>query len=125
MDNLLQKVPDTAIYLDDIVIIGKMVAEHDNNLRLVLSKLKDSGTRLKKSKCSFRQPSVEYLGHRVDSEGIHPTGKKYQAVQNTVASKNISELRILSELIFSELRIVYGVKHFHKLVAGRRFHCNN
>ena len=93
MDNLLQKVPGTAIYLDDIVITGKTVDEHDNNLRQVLSKLKDSGMRLKKSKCSFRQPSVEYLGHRVDSEGIHPTGKKYQAVQNAVAPKNISELR--------------------------------
>ena len=28
---------------------------------------------MKKAKCALFQPSVEYLGHKVNSEGIHIT----------------------------------------------------
>ena len=48
MENLLQGVPHTACYLDDIVITGKTTEEHDQNLKLVLEKLRHSGIRLKK-----------------------------------------------------------------------------
>ena len=93
MENLLQGVLHKACYLDDIVITGKTTEEHDQNLKLVLEKLRHSGIRLKKAKCSFKQSSVEYLGHWLDAEGIHPTGKKYECVQNAKAPCNVSELR--------------------------------
>ena len=70
MDNLLQDIPMTAVYLDDILISGKTIKEHDNNLKKVMNKLQEHGLRLKKSKCSFMKSSVEYLGHRLDQEGI-------------------------------------------------------
>ena len=64
MDNLLQDIPMTAVYLDDILVSGKTIEEHDNNLKKVMNKLQEHGLRLKKSKCSFMKSSVEYLGHR-------------------------------------------------------------
>ena len=78
MDNLLQDIPMTAVYLDDILISGKTIEEHDNNLKKVMNKLQEHGLRLKKSKCSFMKSSVEYLGHRLDQEGILLTGKKFE-----------------------------------------------
>ena len=68
----------TAVYLDDILISGKTIEEHDNNLKKVMNKLQEHGLRLKKSKCSFMKSSVEYLGHRLDQEGILLTGKKFE-----------------------------------------------
>ena len=36
--------------------------------------------RLKKQKCRFVQPSVEYLGYVIDKEDIHPMSRKVEAV---------------------------------------------
>ena len=93
MDNLLQGIPMCCVYLDDILVSGKTVSEHNANLKLVLDRLQSHGLRLREKKCTFMEQSVEYLGHKLDSEGVHPTGKKFAGVQNAVPPKNVIELR--------------------------------
>ena len=61
MDNLLQGIPHTCVYLDDILIMGTTQEEHLHNLDQVLNHLQTAGLRLKNKKCSFMLPSVEYL----------------------------------------------------------------
>ncbi len=39
------------------------------------------------------QSNVEYLGHRVDAEGLHPTSDKLRAVLDAPVPKNVRELR--------------------------------
>ena len=58
----------------------------------MLSKLEESGMRLKRSKCVFMVPSVEYLGHHISAEGIRPTEDKQKA-------RNVSQLRSFLGLI--------------------------
>ena len=36
---------------------------------------------------------VQYLGHQINAEGIHPTDSKLQAIQQAPAPKNLQELR--------------------------------
>ena len=93
MEQLVQGIPMTAVYLDDILISGKSEQEHNANLELVLNKLQKAGLRLKKSKCAFLQKSVTYLGHRIDADGIHPTQEKLTAIEEAPAPQNVSELR--------------------------------
>ena len=38
-------------------------------------------------------PSVEYLGHRIDAEGLHAMPSKLQAIVQAPAPKNVQELR--------------------------------
>ena len=45
--------------------------EHLQNLKQVLERLEEHELRLKKSKCTFMQKSVEYLRFLIDAEGIH------------------------------------------------------
>ena len=99
MEQLLQGIPMTAIYLDDVLVTGRTLEDHDSNLRAVLTKLQDAGLRLKKEKCSFHQFSCTYLGHTIDAEGIHPTDSKVQALQNAPEPKDESELRSLLGLL--------------------------
>ena len=80
-------------YVDDILVSGKTEEEHMTNLRRVLERLQEHGVRVKKSKCSFLQSSVQYLGHRIDAEGIHATESKIQAIVKAPAPKNVTELR--------------------------------
>ena len=60
MDNLLQGIPMCCIYLDDILVSGKTVSEHNANLKLVLDRLQSHGLRLREKKCTFMEQSVEY-----------------------------------------------------------------
>ena len=53
----------------------------------VLKKLK----KLKKQKCRFMQPSVEYLGYVTDKGGIHPMSEKVEAICEVSVTSNINE----------------------------------
>ena len=93
MDGLLGGIPGVTVYLDDILITGKTQEDHLSNLDSVLKKLSDAGLRLKKEKCSFMVPSVVYLGHRLDSEGLHPVFDKIQAIQDSPEPTDVSKLQ--------------------------------
>ena len=73
MEGVLKGIPGVSIYLDDILITGKLEEQHLVNLERVLKQLEVSGMRLKRDKCCFNMPEVTYLGHRIDKEGLHPT----------------------------------------------------
>ena len=76
MENLLQGFKHVVVYIDDILITGSTDEEHLSNLKGVLHKLKEAGMRLKRKKCFFMRPAVEYLGHRISQKGLQPTKKK-------------------------------------------------
>lgn len=99
MEQLLQNIPMTGVYLDDVLVTGCTAEEHDRNLEMVLTRLQDAGLRLKESKCIFRQTSCTYLGHKIDAEGIHPTKDKVMAIINAPEPKNEKELRSYLGLI--------------------------
>ena len=44
-------------------------------------------------------PSVDYLGHRVDATGLHPSDEKLEAVLKAPTPKNLKELRSFLGLI--------------------------
>ena len=65
MENVLQGIPHPSVYLDDILVTGRTEEEHITNLDTVLERLEGAGLRLKKEKCQFMLPEVEYLGHKI------------------------------------------------------------
>ena len=93
MDNLVKGILNTMVYLDDILITGSTEEEHLTALDQVLNCLKQVGFRLKRSKCSCMVSEVQYLGHKIDREGIHTHGDTLKAVQDAPAPTNVSELR--------------------------------
>ena len=50
----------------------------------------------KRAKCSFMSEKVEYLGHRIDSEGLH---SKVEAISMTPQPRNVQELRSFLHLL--------------------------
>ena len=93
MENLLQGIPGVLIYIDDILVTGRTIAEHLCNLGSVLVRLEDTGVRLKRSKCSFLMPSVEFMGHCISAKGIQPTLKKVKAVRNAPEPSDVTRLK--------------------------------
>lgn len=93
MDSLLQGLPHVAVYLDDILITGETEQQHLQNLDTVLQKLATAGLRMKKSKCVFMAPEVEYLGHKINCEGLHPTQDKIKAIREAPKPHSVTQLK--------------------------------
>ena len=99
IEQTLAGLPGVACYLDDIIITGRTEKDHLTNLQKTLERLKDNGFCLRKSKCSFLQTSVAYLGHIITKEGIRPQANKVEAIQKMPRPKDQKELRSLLEMI--------------------------
>ena len=93
MKCLLKDIPGVIVYLDDILVMGRSVEEHLSTLHKVFQRLEDAGLKLKKCKCVFLSDSVTYLGHRIDSQGLHPLEEKVKALQAVPNPKNVTELK--------------------------------
>ncbi|KAJ1522456.1 hypothetical protein ONE63_001646 [Megalurothrips usitatus] len=99
MDICFSGVPGLANLLDDFVVSGSTVQEHDQRLMQVLDIVEEMGLRLNVRKCAFRVPSVEFLGHKIDAEGIHPMSDKIQAIMEAPMPQNVKQLQAFLGLV--------------------------
>eukprot|EP00731_Ephydatia_muelleri_P002173 Em0001g2173a len=93
MDTILQGMSGVLCYLDDTLIVGKNKEEHLATVEEVLKRLQNEGLRVNKEKCCFLTTSVQYLGHRIDANGIHATGEKSDAVLMAPVPSSVPQLR--------------------------------
>ena len=93
MDTILNGIPGVVVYLDDILVTGATAQDHLKSLEEVLKRLEKAGLRAKKKKCQFMAPSVTYLGHLIDSEGLHPLPEKVKAVEAAPQPQNVHQLK--------------------------------
>ena len=68
-------------------------------------------------------PSVTYLGHRIDSEGLHPTEEKVRAIRDAPAPRNVTELKAFLGMFQFYARYVPNVSEklgplYHLLQKG-------
>nr|GEX59236.1 retrotransposon protein, putative, Ty3-gypsy subclass [Tanacetum cinerariifolium] len=73
------------VFIDDILIYSKNRKEHEGHLKLILKLLKEEELYAKFSKCEFWLSKVQFLGHVIDSEGIH--GEKAEAAFQLLKQK--------------------------------------
>lgn len=70
------------VFMDDILVYSRTLEDHVKLLKEVFEILHQNNFLLKRSKCSFAQPSVEYLGHVVSAAGVSTEPSKISAVKN-------------------------------------------
>ena len=96
MDTILQGVQGAACYIDDIIVTGKTPDEHLKHLEEVLKRLLSHGVRVNNAKCRFLESSVSFLGHRIDTEGIHLLQEKLTAILQAPAPELRSFLGLIN-----------------------------
>ena len=99
LDELLSDIPKAVSRLDDTLIAGTDYQDHLNTFSQVLERLLKYGFTLNKAKCKFLQSSVVYLGHLIDSAGLHPTMDKLAAVRDAPPPKDAVDLKSFLGLI--------------------------
>lgn len=81
------------VFVDDILIYSKTLEEHVTHLEQVFNILEHHNLYLKKSKCSFAQSSLEYLGHIISAKGVATDPMKTQAIATWPPPENAKQLR--------------------------------
>nr|GEZ85795.1 hypothetical protein [Tanacetum cinerariifolium] len=70
------------MFIDDIIIYSRNKEEYENHLRMILELLRKEKLYAKFFKCDFWISIVQFLGHLIDSQGIHVDPAKIKAVKN-------------------------------------------
>nr|GEU93923.1 putative reverse transcriptase domain-containing protein [Tanacetum cinerariifolium] len=59
------------VFIDDILIYSKNKEEHGEHLKTILNWLRSEKLYAKFSKCDFCLDSMQFVGHVIDSSGVH------------------------------------------------------
>ena len=94
MEKRLSLIPYLTVRIDDILITDRNRDEHLANLQETLRIIKACGLRLKKEKCVFFAPEIEYLGYCINSEGVSPVEPKITPILNLPIPTNITQLKL-------------------------------
>ncbi|GJZ32684.1 putative reverse transcriptase domain-containing protein [Tanacetum coccineum] len=81
------------VFIDDILIYSKNKDEHKEHLKAILELLKKEKLYAKFSKCDFWLESVQFLGHVIDSKGVHVDPAKIEAIKNWATPTTPTEVR--------------------------------
>ena len=81
------------IYLNDIIVLSKVLEEHIERLKGVFEKLSTAGLRLKPSKCEFFKSQIAYLGHIASKDEIETDPKKITTIKEWPVLKTVMEVQ--------------------------------
>ncbi len=97
MDSLIksEELSKTRAYLDDVIISGATLEEHDRNLDKFLSMTQRYGITLNKDKCLFRVKKISLLGHILENGTKRPDPDRLKTLLEYPTPKTKDELHRL------------------------------
>ncbi|WVZ84512.1 hypothetical protein U9M48_031541 [Paspalum notatum var. saurae] len=81
------------VLIDDILIYSKNEEEHEEHLRIVLTRLREHQLYAKFSKCAFWLKEVSFLGHILSKKGVAVDPSKVESVLNWKQTETVTKIR--------------------------------
>ena len=119
MNKVLKPIKKGAsVYLDDILIATSTKEEHYNVIKEVFGRIKETGLRIKPSKCKILRQEVKFLGHVVNDKGIQTDPEKIAAIENFQRPSCIKNLRSFLGICNYYRRFINGYAKKAKILEG-------
>ena len=83
------------VVVDDILVHGETLDEHNRRLKAVLNKARSINFKLNKEKCEFARPEVDYVGHKLTGDGLKPTQQRVKSIVDMKDPENHAELETI------------------------------
>lgn len=90
---------------DDIVVVGcgeteeEANLDHMNNLKFLMDRCKKCSIKLNEAKMSIKQKEVEFLGHKLTTDGISVSKEKVRAIHEMPPPEDITGVRRLCGMV--------------------------
>lgn len=81
------------IYLDDILVMGKSLEEHNRNLNAVMKLARENNAKFNEKKLQYAVREARYIGHVFSKDGIRNDPNRIRAITEMKAPVNIKELQ--------------------------------
>jgi hypothetical protein len=81
------------VFIDDILVYSENEKDHEEHLRIVLTRLRDHKLYAKFSKCKFWLKKVPFFGHILSENGVSVDPSKVQEVMDWKAPTTVPEVR--------------------------------
>ena len=96
------------VHLDDVIVFGSSFDEQLTRLGQVFDRHAQANLKLKPSKCSLCQRSVDFLGHVVSEQGIAMQDAKISAITEWPPCRTVHDVRAFMGLSGYYRRLVKG-----------------
>ncbi|XP_046858591.1 uncharacterized protein K02A2.6-like [Xenia sp. Carnegie-2017] len=93
MHQLFDRIDGCEIIMDDILVWGTTEKEHDERIINVLNRAREINLKLKKEKTKVKVTSVDYMGHKITSDGLQSDPEKIKAIVNMPIPKDKKDLQ--------------------------------
>uniref|UniRef100_H3GRH5 Reverse transcriptase n=1 Tax=Phytophthora ramorum TaxID=164328 RepID=H3GRH5_PHYRM len=91
MRKVLSHLAFVVVYLDDICIFWRSMADHVEHLQRVCEVLRQHKLYARPDKCDFGQRSVDFLSHTISVDGLHVDARKTRAIAEWMEPSNIKD----------------------------------
>ena len=91
----ISDIPNVKNISDDVVIYGVTVQEHDQAVHAVLTRFQELNLTLRKDKCQFYLPRIEFFGMVFSAQGMSPDPAKVEAIKQADPPTSVSDVRSL------------------------------
>lgn len=113
------------VFVDDICVASATEEEHQRHVRIVFDRLRKNGLVLNLSKGKFAQTEVDFLGYRVNTEGVKPEPERVSAVTEYTQPNTIKELRRFLALVNGYKRFLPGAAEIEKFLQEMIKKCDS
>ena len=95
MDRMLEGIEGAKAIMDDILVGGRDMDDHDRILQKVVDRATQWNLNMNFDKCQIRKNRVSYVGHMVTEHGLEPSRDKVRALTEMPAPTSKEVRRFL------------------------------
>ncbi|CAB4027043.1 Hypothetical predicted protein [Paramuricea clavata] len=99
MTQALDDIEGVAVIVDDILVWGTTVEEHNRRLQNPLQRARELNLKLNKEKSKIQTSELSYIGHLLTRDGVKPDPQKVNAIKEINTREDKKELQRIMGMV--------------------------